>query len=452
MACAAIEARRLGLTVEEADAVHTVFGIPRTGVFGLFDLIGIDLIPQVWASLMDSLPAEDRLQRFDLPGDSLTRRMIDAGRLGRKAGGGFYRKGAEGKEALDLVTLEYRPVAAVDPKALPGGGRDPGALLQAEDKLGAYARAVFGNVLAYAAQNGPEIAADVGAVDTAVTLGYAWRRGPFALADAVGLDRTAQVVADVTGASLALLDAAREAGGFYDGEGRVLATSADRAVAAPTAGAGGLAGLRGTDAPVCGNDAASLWDIGGGIGCFELHTKMNAFTPAVLDALDAALSAAPGRFAGLVLGNDDARAFSVGADLGTILGHIEADEIDKVADFVARGQRLFLAMQRSDLPVVAALHGFALGGGCEFALHADTIVAHAELKAGLPEISVGIVPAWGGCTQLLLREGARTGDPVTAAGRSFDTIFGAAHSGSALQAREMAVLRPWTAMSWPATA
>ncbi|MGI3165725.1 3-hydroxyacyl-CoA dehydrogenase/enoyl-CoA hydratase family protein [Pseudooceanicola sp. 200-1SW] len=436
MAAAVVEAVRLGLTVEEADAVHGALGVPRTGIFGLFDLVGIDLVPEVWFSLMGALPASDRIQRFDLPGHPLMQAMIAAGRLGRKAGAGFYRKGEAGREALDLATLDYRPLAPVDPATLPGGGRDLAAMLAEDSKLGAYARAVFANVLAYAAENAPEIAADVGAVDTAMGLGYAWRAGPFALADRLGAGQAADLVAAELGAAPALLDVGAGAGGFYR-DGQPLAVAGGTRAAAQA-----MPALSNAAAPVLATEGASLWDMGEGVACFEVHTKMNAMHPTVFDALEQALARAPQDFAALVLGNNDARAFSVGADLSFILGMTRAGDFAALERYIARGQEMYLGLKYAPLPVVAAMHGFALGGGCELGLHADAIVAHAELKAGLPEVKVGLIPAWGGCTQLMLRAQDAGQTPEAAARASFATILAGGPTGSAEEARALGLLRP----------
>ncbi|RYD90132.1 MAG: enoyl-CoA hydratase/isomerase family protein [Sphingomonadales bacterium] len=199
-----------------------------------------------------------------------------------------------------------------------------------------------------------------------------------------------------------------------------------------------------------GNDAASLWMLGDGVACFELHTKMNSFAPAAFDILEQTIARGGQDFRALVLGNNDPRAFSAGADLGFILGMLRDDEADALDRYIARGQSLFLALKYAPFPVVAAAHGFALGGGCEFMLHADAVVAHAELTAGLPESKVGLVPAWGGCTQLLARA-QKAGDgpkgPVASALQAFSAILPGAVSGSARQAARMGLLRssdePW---------
>ncbi len=228
MAAAALEAMRHGLTPQQADAVHGAFGIPRTGVFGLFDLIGIDLVPHVWGSLHRSLPGGDAFQRFDITADPLFRRLVAEGCHGRKTGAGFYRKAADGtREMLDLATGAY--IAEGLAPVLPGQG-DLAALVADASPMGAYAAAVLGHVVAYAAEHAPAIAADVAAVDTAVELGYSWREGPFRLADRVGAGTLAAFLrAEGQGVPL-LLSAAAGMGGFYR-DGRALRSDGARRTA-----------------------------------------------------------------------------------------------------------------------------------------------------------------------------------------------------------------------------
>jgi len=446
MAVAVKAALDAGLTVEEADAVNAALGIPRTGAFGLLDLVGIDLVRHVWGSLMQALPADDRLHAYDLPGEPVIKGLIDAGRFGRKAKAGFYRMAADKSlEALDLASGDYRPAQPVSPKALPGGGRDLAALLSADDKYGTYAWRVLSEVLLYSCAHGPDIAADVGAIDTAIALGYAWKEGPFRLADHYGLATIAQRLEN-DGADLPpLLAAAIEAGGFYAADDRPLGTDGTRAPVSEASELASLAPVKAKGAPLASNDAASLWDLGDGIACFEMHTKMNSFAPGVFDVLEETLERGGRDFAGLVLGNDAARAFSVGADLTFFSALIEKQAWEELDAYIARGQKLFLALKYAGFPVVAAAHGLALGGGCEFMLHAGTIVAHAELNAGLPEPKVGIVPGWGGCTQLLVNAQANRSGPQGPAALSstvFNTIFAGAPSTSARDAIAKGILRP----------
>lgn len=444
MAIGMREAARMGLTVEEADAAMAAMGMPKTGVFGLMDLIGLDLVPLVWTSLMTALPEADAINRYDLPGMPAIRDLNARGNYGRKSGAGFYRKAADGtRKALHLETLEYRPGVPVDIRALPGEGRDLAPLLEDTGRIGQYAWRVLSEVIAYAAQRGPEIAEDVQAIDDAVSLGYGWRTGPFALADRYGTARIARRLGAEGRAVPPLLEAAAGTGFYPDGVALRCDGSRGAADARPVPPR--VADCR-SGAPVLGNAAASLWHMGDGIHCFEIHTKMNAFAPDVFDVLEGALDLSGGSVKALVLANDDGRAFSVGADLGFFLDRIRAGDFDRIAAYLERGGRAMLAMKHAPVPVVAALRGLALGGGCEFAMHADAVVAHAEARMGLPEVKLGIIPGWGGCTQLVLRAQASGASPEKAVRQAFATVFAGTRSGSAAEARALGLLRPGDAV------
>lgn len=440
LALGVLEAKRLGLSMEEADAVMVALGTPNTGIFGLLDLIGIDLIPPIWGSLMQALPADDVLHNFDLPGDETVRALLASGRFGRKSGAGFYRLAPDkSREALDLAADDYRP--RQDPT--PGIGRDALALLERDDKFGRFGWRVLSGVIHYAAAIAPDIAGDLGSIDAAMTLGYGWAQGPFALADRFGTTAFVSRLAADGGPVPALVQQAVQRGAFIDRRGGGLAT--DGSVYAPALSGSLLSVAKDQAAAVFETPAASLWDIGEGVACFELHTKLNSLNPAALDALETALDRVQGAFDALVIGNDDKRAFSAGADLAFIMASIEQQDWEGLDGFIRRGQDAFSRMKYAAFPVVAAVHGLALGGGCEFALHADAIVAHAELHAGLPEVKVGLVPSWGGCTQLLVRAGQDAtgpGGPATSAAHVFQTIISAAPSSSAAWARVQGILQP----------
>lgn len=421
MTVALMEAFAHGLSVEQADAVAgKPFGIPPTGIFGLFDLVGIDLIPHVWGSLFDALPADDAHRAYDIIGQPRVRAMIDAGQVGRKAGAGFYRvvRGAAGKrrEVIDLDSGAYRPE---QPAAAVPGLKD---LCDRDDAMGGYAWAVLSRTVAYAAAVAPQIADDVAAIDGAMELGYNWRRGPFALADAVGCAWIAARLRAEGREVPPLLAQAAADGGFNR----------------PPLRAPGV--IRLSDLSVMEKgEAATLWDMGQGIACLEVHTKMNAISPAVLDAVEAV--AARRDLAGVVLANDHPRAFSAGADLAHFVGLL--DQPAALEAFIRRGQDAFRALRAAPFPVVGAPQGLAVGGGCEILLHCDAIQAWAEAGLGLVERLVGIIPGWGGSTRLLLRQAVRSDlpkGPLPASAAAFDTIAGARTSSSALEARAMGFL------------
>ena len=342
MAVAAIEAERHGLRVEEADAVLAVFGVPRTGIFGLLDLVGLDLVPPVWGSLARGLPAHDAIHRHDLSTHPTVLRQIRAGRLGRKSGGGFFRKNKTGaREALDLETGEYRPFAPVVADDLPEAGRDPKALIDAGGLYGDYAWSVFSRLVTYAAETVEEIAQSADALDTAVALGYGWRQGPFALAERVGLSSiTARLAAEGRPVPDELQRAALQ--GVHLGNTRT-----------PDAGIKRPRVLR--DTPM-----ARLEDAGDGVGIVRLTSKMGVIGPETFDVLEAALDGAGGEFRALVIAGDTRRAFSAGVNLRHFL-HL-MDRPDALDAFLERGQRIYERLRLAPVPVVAALRGAGARG------------------------------------------------------------------------------------------
>ena len=435
-----IEAIDAGLTVEAADAIMgRPFGIPKTGVFGLIDLVGLDLMPHINASLAATLPPGDAFHATnrDLP---LIKKMIAEGYIGRKGKGGFYRKGQAGREAIDLATGAYRPVQK--PELPEAKLRDVRALLSGPSPAARYARRVLGQTLAYAATLVPVAAADITAIDEAMRLGYNWKWGPFELIDKLGAAWLAGALAADGAAVPALLATAKNNSFYRVVEGRREYLGLDGAYHPLTRPAGVqlLADLKLAAKPVLKNGSAAVWDIGDGVLCFEFTSKSNALDPNTIELLGKTIERQP---KALVVYNEG-HHFSAGANLGLAIfaANIAAwGEIDKL---IAAGQKVYKALKYAPFPVVAAPSGMALGGGCEILLHADAVQAHAEAYIGLVECGVGLVPGWGGCSEMLARWAARPGmphGPMPAAAKVFETVSTATVSKSAANAKELLFLR-----------
>lgn len=452
IAVAISEAIALGLRVEEADAViGRPFGIPSTGVFALLDLIGVDLMPQIWDSLSHTLAAADPMRSYDL-NPPLIHSMIARGLIGRKAGAGFFRStardGVKRREAIDLATGEYRNLQPAALASLDEAGKDPRALISHPDRGGRYAWRVMGSTLAYAASLVPEITDQPDAVDAAMRLGYGWARGPFELMDVLGPAWFAQRLETEGEEVPGLLREAAKEGSFYRTAGsqrQCLQVPGGYRPVLCAAGVLSLATLKLTGKPIAANRAGSLWDLGDGVACLEFHTKANAFDHDLVAAVETATIETGRAFRALVLGSD-VPMFSAGANLAELLEAIRAADWSAIEAFVRRGQRAFRNLKFAEFPVVAAVCGIAFGGGCEVALHCDAIQAHAELTMGLVETKVGLIPGWGGCKELLLRlasaQAAHPDGGVDVSAEAFRTIAGARTSGSALQARDLYYLRP----------
>ncbi len=440
----------LGLTVEEADAVvGRPMGVPKTGIFGLIDLVGLDLMPHVAKSMLATLPQGDAYHGVHRS-EPLIERMIADGHTGRKGKGGFYRlnqvDGERVKESIDLKTGAYsrsdKPRLDSVEAARDGGLR---ALVEHPDKTGQYAWRVLAQTLAYAAELVPEISDTIVGVDDAMRLGYNWTFGPFELIDRLGADWFADKLRADGKAVPALLEAARGKS-FYrveDGRLQYLATDGGYADIVRPDGVLLLADVKRRSEPLLKNGSAALWDIGDGVTCFEFTSKMNSLDDQTMALLGKALATTGQGYKAMVIHNEGGN-FSVGANLGLALFAVNIALWPQIEALVRGGQDAYKALKYAPIPVVAAPSGMALGGGCEILLHADAVQAHAETYTGLVEVGVGLVPGWGGCKEMLLRAIAnkrRPGGPMPPISQVFETIGTAKVAKSAAQAQELLYLR-----------
>ncbi|SKA79538.1 3-hydroxyacyl-CoA dehydrogenase [Thiothrix eikelboomii] len=452
---AILAAMELGLTVEEADAVvGKPMGIPKTGVFGLSDLVGIDLMPHLMDSMKRTLPAEDAFHaKAIIP--AVVSQMIQEGYTGRKGKGGFYRLnrlGAEKiKESINLQTGEYSKSQAgrLDSVA---NTRKLADLVNYPDKGGQYAWQVLSQVLSYAASLVPAIAEDIHSVDTAMRLGYNWKYGPFELIDQLGAKAVAERLTAEGLSVPPLLKLAAEVGSFYRvqaGKLQYLTTAGEYQTIERPAGVLLLEDIKRTSKPVAKNASASLWDLGDGVLCLEFTSKMNAMDPQILGMIQQAISLVSKSYKALVIYNE-ASNFSVGANLGLLLFAANIASWDQIESMVKGGQETYKAMKYAPFPIVGAPAGMALGGGCEVLLHCSAVQAHAETYMGLVEVGVGVIPGWGGCKEMLQRwvtNKRRSGGLLPPVIKCFEMISTATVSKSAQEAQDYLFLRPSDAIT-----
>lgn len=434
MQAAIAEAFAQGISVEEADAVlGRPFGIPRTGVFGLADLVGIDLLPHVNASLATALEPHDPFHAVNVPLPFITR-MISDGLTGRKGKGGFYRINrtqGKRKEAIDLGTYEYR---ATNPVKLD----EIVPLLKQDTSHGRYARAVMLKTLSYAALLLGDAADDIASIDAAMRLGYNWTWGPFELLDRIGISEFRRL-AEREG--LPVAPVLRDGGGPFYRNGMARTPDGSYAPLQRPAGIAFLGDLRKGGHALLSNESAALWYLGDGVACFELKTKMNTFDASAFDLLSRSIDLVTVNHKALVIATDAAN-FSAGVNLNWLLAEAAAGR--GFEPLVRLGQETFKRLKYAPFPSVAAVAGLALGGGCEVLLHCSAVQAHAESYIGLVEASVGILPAWGGCGELLLR---MRNDPRIARGpmppilRAFELLSMSVVSKSAAHAKALGFLR-----------
>jgi 3-hydroxyacyl-CoA dehydrogenase len=448
-----------GYSIEEVDALTgPLVGRPKTATFRLFDQVGLDVMVGVAGNLHELAPTDESRDVLGAP--EPLRRMLEAGRLGNKTGGGFYRRGKrDGQtvfDVLDLDTLEYRPAARPD-LPIVGAARDHDDLgdrlrfllgRATDDRAACYLRDTLLPSLAYAARRVPEIADSLVEVDHAVEWGFGYQLGPFRTWDAIGVaDGAARMEAlgiDVPAWVTEMLAAGHQA--FYR-DGQVYSPlTRDYQPVPVDPEVIDLGRLKAEGRRVAGNASASLVDLGDGVLCFELHPPASAIDAALVELGARALQELEsGDWAGLVIANQ-ARNFCVGANLGEVGMAAYQGLYDQVGEAVKGLQRVLMGFRHAPRPVVAAPHGQTLGGGAEIVLHADRVVAALETYIGLVEVGVGIVPAGGGCKELLRRvvapavRAAPDAPVLPFVQRVFETIGLAKVATSALEARELGFL------------
>ena len=448
--CAITAALELGLSVEEADAVMgRPIGAPKSGVFDLLDIVGLDLQPHIDASLRAALPKTDAYQALssDFP---LLQKMIAEGLTGRKGKGGFYRLnktgGVKTKEVIDLKTGEYRKLAKVTPESVDAAKAGLRALVSHQDRGGKFAWIVLSKLLSYVTELVPQIADHIADVDLAMRTGFNWKLGPFEMIDQLGASWFAEKLDQEKMPVPKLLAEAAKQGGFYkalpDGQTQLASGGRYLPIVRP-AGSMRLADIKLQSQPLAKNSSASFWDLGDGVACLEFHSKMNSLDPDSMSMAARAIDIVSKDMKALVIYNDGEN-FSVGANLGLALFSANIGVWPMLEELVAQGQQVMKALKFAPFPVIAAPSGLALGGGCEFILHCSAVQAHAETYMGLVEVGVGIVPGWGGCKEMLIRfrPGASGPQgPMPAVMAAFEQISLAKVSKSAAHAKELNYLR-----------
>lgn len=438
-----------GLTVEEADAVlGKPMGIPKMGVFGLVDLVGLDLIPLIGGIMRQTLPADDPYCKNYRVAD-LFLKMIEDGYTGRKGKGGFYRlntdDGKKVKESINLQTGVYAPTKKAALQSLYESKNNIQGLLSHGDKGGKYAWTVMSEVLTYALSLVGEIADDIVSIDNAMKMGYNWKWGPFELLDRIGPAWFAEKLSH-EGRDVPDLLKKVGAGTFYRVENQTLQffdlDGHYKDVKRPE-GVLLLSDIKLRTKPLAKNASASLWDIGDGVVCIEFHSKMNAIDPLIMQMMRKAKEIVEKDYKALVIYNEGSN-FSAGANIGLALFVANIGLWESLDDFIGEGQQTLKALKYAPFPVVAAPSGMAIGGGCEVVLHADAVQAHAESYVGLVEVGVGLVPSWGGCKEMLTRwltSSNRPGGSMVAVGKIFEIIGTAQVAKSAFEAKEKLFLR-----------
>jgi 3-hydroxyacyl-CoA dehydrogenase len=424
-------------SIEEVDSLTgSLIGLPNSASYRLLDIVGIDVWAYVGNNLYQLAPHDPWKARFLPPG--FLQQMIERGWLGEKSGQGFYKRVGKGQiEVLDWRTLEYGPLTKpAFPSAeqarliedLPARLR---SLVSSDDRGGTFLWQLFSDYVLYAAERLGEIAGRIVEMDRAMRWGYGHSLGPFELWDALGFEPTARrmqregrpLPAPVEEMLTRGVQSFYRDGEYYDPLNQRYEPLEPRP---------GVCVLRHCS-EVKRNPGASLIDLGDGVLCLEFHSKMNTLGEDTFAMMYSAVELLTGDWQALVIANQGAD-FSAGANLMLVLTAALDGEWDELSRAIDRFQQANMALKCATKPVVAAPFARTLGGGCEIVLHATRVQASAELYMGLVEVGVGVIPAGGGCKELVLR----WNDPK----RAFEQIGLAKVSSSAADARQMGLLEP----------
>ena len=445
----------LGMTVEEVDSMAgPVTARPKSAAFRTADLVGLDTLAHVGSNSYNLLPDDEEREVFKLP--DFMAKMIEKGLLGNKTKKGFYAKEmVDGKRQIlyfDYQTGEYKPIAkpkfpsAQLVKQVDDPGQKIKMVLGASDKGAEFAWKSIRDTLIYTVNRIPEIADDVVNVDNAMKWGFNWEIGPFEMLDAIGVPAFVKR-AEKDGIKVPECLKGVEAFYRFDVSGKkefydllkgsyVPVPVKERQI--------NLEILKKAGKVVEKNANCSILDLGDGVFGFEFHSKMNAISGDILAMTHKAVKRAEDEGVGLVLGNRGAN-FSVGANLMMLAVAIAEGAYDDIHMVIRSFQKATMAVKYAKVPVVAAPFNMALGGGCEFCLHADAINAYAETYMGLVEMGVGLLPAGGGTKEMCLRavELARQygTDPQPFIFKNFQQIGTAKVSMSAAELFDMGYMR-----------
>tara|TARA_E500000178_G_scaffold353879_1_gene421010 strand:+ start:3329 stop:5551 length:2223 start_codon:yes stop_codon:yes gene_type:complete len=425
MQMAMTEAFKMKLSIEEADAIFgRPMGIPKTGVFGLYDLIGIDLMADVLKSFIKELPKSDEFHEVakEIP---LVKKLIETGYTGRKGKGGFYRMNKTGSikvmEAINLETGDYTISKKIDIKS---DQVDLKRLINRKDKYGDYAWSVLSKIIKYASSLVPKITKEFNDIDEAMRLGFNWAKGPFEMLDEIGVKNFFDKIDDFKGNNF-LEELSKNKNEDFYGE-RQKYTNIET-----------LGKVKKTASSVDGNNSAKIYRFND-YNIVEFTTKANALNYDSMDALKKATDKP------LIIINESMQ-FSAGVNLTYTMEFADKRDFKSIEKFIKYFQETCKHLKYSKYPVISAPSGLTLGGGFEVMVQSNFVASHTNIVVGLVETIVGLIPAGGGCKEMLARwlnTNEAKVDPNYASLKVFDIIGYGRTATSPVEAEPLKYLRP----------
>jgi 3-hydroxyacyl-CoA dehydrogenase len=425
MQVAMTEAFKMKLSIEEADAIFgRPMGIPKTGVFGLYDLIGIDLMADVLKSFIKELSENDPFQEVarEIP---LVKKLIETGYTGRKGKGGFYRMNKTGAtkvmEAINLETGEY----SASQKINVGSDKvDLKSLISREDKFGEYAWSVISKIIKYSSSLVPGITKDFNDIDEAMRLGFNWAKGPFEMLEEIGVENFFNKIDEFKGNEFLENLSKSKNQDFYGSRQKYTEIET-------------LGKVKKKAISIDGNSSAQVYRFND-YNIVEFTTKANALDYDSMDALKKATDKP------LIIINESMQ-FSAGVNLTYTMDFANKGDFKSIEKFIKYFQETCKHLKYSEYPVISAPSGLTLGGGFEVMVQSNFVASHTNIVVGLVETIVGLIPAGGGCKEMLARwletEEAKK-DPNYASLKVFDIIGYGKTATSPVEAEPMKYLKP----------
>ena len=457
--------QKYDMTIEEVDAITgTLIGRPNTASYRLQDLVGLDTSDKVTNFVVQNAKGDAFFKNVgETPTPKFFTFLIENNFLGNKTKKGFYEKtdkrddkGRTIINALDLKTLKYRPSirpkleVVKNAKGIESMSKRIQNLIVGEDKVNLFLNEYFTSIFSYVIKRVPEISEQYYQIDDAMRSGYFWDYGPFEYWDLIGFEKGLEMISSE---GLKLPDWIQKmqkinASAFYvyeNGEKKYFNLQTEKYEAIPGSESIILLDTYRKNKPVIKNSECTVHDIGDGVLCLEFRSKSNSLGDGIIKAIDEAISIAEeGKWKGIVIGNN-AKQFSVGANLMGVGMFAMQKKFDDLQKMVAGFQQVMMRIRTSKIPVVAATQGYVFGGGCEIAMHCDAGIYAAESYIGLVEVGVGLLPAGGGTKEFALRasESFFEGDvKIPTLIDYFKTIATANVATSAHQAFDLHYLNP----------
>jgi 3-hydroxyacyl-CoA dehydrogenase len=452
--------QQFGLGFDTVDALTgPAVGRPKSATYRTADVVGLDTMAHVIKTMADTLADDPWHEYFKAP--VWLSALIEKGALGQKTGAGFYRKAGKDIVVIDVAKQDYRPSEqkASDEVSAILAIKDPaekfGKLRASSDPQAQFLWATFRDLFHYTAYHLADIADTARDVDFAIRWGYGWKLGPFETWQAAGWQQVAGWIAEDIAAGKAMSNAPLPAwvtdgrtgvhgkNGSYSASANADKPRSQHPVYQRQLFPDPILGEKfdqGTT--VWENEGVRLWTLGDdGVGIISFKTKMNTVNDHVLNGVQQAIDVAEQQLKAVVIWQTG-EPFSAGADLKGALGLLQAGKFDDFDAMVANFQATSMRIKHSLVPVVSAVRGLALGGGCEFQMHSARTVAALESYIGLVEAGVGLLPAGGGLHELAIRAAkANPEDPFEALKKVFETVAMAKVSGSAMEAKQLGLLR-----------